>query len=269
MSWNILPLIFPQPYKNVKTILSSQAIQKQVEGWIWPSDVSLMIHVLETEGCVCFCLPWLCSSFVVDLILCQYWWTSSTWPGEWRWDGEWDQQGELQAYPSSLVTLEERLPLLSSNTCKYNPVWLNLAYILNLGQLLWINGWVVFFLFFFLRHRALCGILVPRPGIEPAPLAVKARSPNHWTTREVPGRFWLASQSNILWSCTSVAVVHSGYNNFVVLIRTIQFSHDLLSISNYHCQITWKHAPFFQTWLLPFLVTLQPMAIWPPFLSCH
>ena len=31
---------------------------------------------------------------------------------------------------------------------------------------------------------AACGILVPRPGIEPAPSAVKARSPDHWTTRE-------------------------------------------------------------------------------------
>ena len=32
-----------------------------------------------------------------------------------------------------------------------------------------------------------CGILVPQPGIEPGPTAVEARSPNHWTTREVPG----------------------------------------------------------------------------------
>ena len=31
-----------------------------------------------------------------------------------------------------------------------------------------------------------CGILVPQPGIEPAPPAVEARRPNHWTTREVP-----------------------------------------------------------------------------------
>ena len=29
-----------------------------------------------------------------------------------------------------------------------------------------------------------CGILVPRPGIEPGPSAVKALSPNHRTTRE-------------------------------------------------------------------------------------
>ena len=31
-----------------------------------------------------------------------------------------------------------------------------------------------------------CGILVPQPGIEPGPSAVKARSPNHWTAKEFP-----------------------------------------------------------------------------------
>ena len=30
------------------------------------------------------------------------------------------------------------------------------------------------------------GILVPQPGIEPKPLAVKERSPNHWTARGFP-----------------------------------------------------------------------------------
>ena len=51
------------------------------------------------------------------------------------------------------------------------------------------------FFFFFLTlcniypmrsHLAACGILAPRPGIEPGPWAVKAWSPNHWTTREFP-----------------------------------------------------------------------------------
>ena len=28
--------------------------------------------------------------------------------------------------------------------------------------------------------------LVPRPGIEPGPLAVRAQCPNHWTAREFP-----------------------------------------------------------------------------------
>ena len=38
---------------------------------------------------------------------------------------------------------------------------------------------------FWLCHVA-CRTLVPRPEIEPTPHAVEARSPNHWTTREVP-----------------------------------------------------------------------------------
>lgn len=36
-----------------------------------------------------------------------------------------------------------------------------------------------------LRHMA-CGVLVSWPGVEPAPLAVKARSPTCWTARALP-----------------------------------------------------------------------------------
>ena len=43
-----------------------------------------------------------------------------------------------------------------------------------------------FFNFIFRPHHAACGILVSWPGIEPRPLAVRARSPNHRTTRESP-----------------------------------------------------------------------------------
>ena len=35
-------------------------------------------------------------------------------------------------------------------------------------------------------NPAAYGILVPRPGIESVPSAVKTQSPNHWTTREFP-----------------------------------------------------------------------------------
>ena len=31
-----------------------------------------------------------------------------------------------------------------------------------------------------------CGILVPQPGMNHAPLAVEVQSANHWTAREVP-----------------------------------------------------------------------------------
>ena len=33
-------------------------------------------------------------------------------------------------------------------------------------------------------------ILVPQPGIEPGPMAVKAPSPNHWTTKELSYQFF-------------------------------------------------------------------------------
>ena len=42
------------------------------------------------------------------------------------------------------------------------------------------------FFFFFGRTHEACGILVPQPGIERRPSAVKAQGPNHWTTREFP-----------------------------------------------------------------------------------
>ena len=34
-------------------------------------------------------------------------------------------------------------------------------------------------------HHVACGILVPQPGIKPAPPALEVGSLNHWTTREV------------------------------------------------------------------------------------
>ena len=41
MSWNFFLLIFSQLYENVKAILSSQALQKQVVGQPWPTGSSL------------------------------------------------------------------------------------------------------------------------------------------------------------------------------------------------------------------------------------
>ena len=40
--------------------------------------------------------------------------------------------------------------------------------------------------FFFWPSCTVCGILVPRPGITPAPPALEAQSLNYWTAREVP-----------------------------------------------------------------------------------
>ena len=38
----------------------------------------------------------------------------------------------------------------------------------------------------FWPHWTACGMLVPWLGIKPAPSAVRAQSPNHWTAREFP-----------------------------------------------------------------------------------
>ena len=51
-------------------------------------------------------------------------------------------------------------------------------------------------------------ILVPQPGIEPGALAVKARSPNHWTAREFPPRTF-SKAANWTKHLVSVLQVHS------------------------------------------------------------
>ena len=38
--------------------------------------------------------------------------------------------------------------------------------------------------------RTACGILAPRPGIEPTARAVEVQSLNHWTAREVQYSFF-------------------------------------------------------------------------------
>ena len=48
----------------------------------------------------------------------------------------------------------------------------------------WIQLFRVIFFFFLIFWP--CGILVPRPGIEPTPHALEEWSLNHWATRDVP-----------------------------------------------------------------------------------
>ena len=45
---------------------------------------------------------------------------------------------------------------------------------------------LVLFLVFFWLHHVAYGILVPQPGIDPWPTAVKVPSPNHWTAGDFP-----------------------------------------------------------------------------------
>ena len=50
---------------------------------------------------------------------------------------------------------------------------------------------ISFFLFFLAPPRVAWGILVHQTGIGPVSSAVKAQSPNHWTTREFPETLFL------------------------------------------------------------------------------
>ena len=54
-------------------------------------------------------------------------------------------------------------------------------------EYIFIDSWI-----FFLPWHTACRILVPWPGVEPSPLAVKVQSPNHWTTRELPWHLLLS-----------------------------------------------------------------------------
>ena len=61
---------------------------------------------------------------------------------------------------------------------------------------------VIIIINFWPRHAA-CRILVPQPGIESRPLAVRVQSPNCWTIRELPLLLFLKSFFDLLnWSVT-------------------------------------------------------------------
>ena len=72
------------------------------------------------------------------------------------------------------------------------------------------NPFISLSLFFFWLHCTACGILVPRPGIEPAPPALEAWSLNHWTAREVPGNPFTPGCGLALPLCVQVAMGSLG-----------------------------------------------------------
>ena len=59
---------------------------------------------------------------------------------------------------------------------------------------------LLFFFCFLLFLAVLCGLwdLVSPPDIEPGPPAVKALSPNYWTARELPCKFFNIKKINFL-----------------------------------------------------------------------
>ena len=82
--------------------------------------------------------------------------------------------------------------------------------ILNQKTILILWNFTITFFFFF-GHTPQLAILVPRPGIEPGPLVVKAQSPNHWTAREFPTITFL----HLLLSQLNRALLQIDFSNTI------------------------------------------------------
>ena len=73
-----------------------------------------------------------------------------------------------------------------NSTCWQGKIMGKFVFFFHIFQLFY-NEHITHLFIYWPRHAA-CGTLVPRPGIEPRPKAVKAPSPNHWAAREVSPR---------------------------------------------------------------------------------
>ena len=85
--------------------------------------------------------------------------------------------------PSSILSwkisrTEETGGLHTVHRVAKNQTWLSIEH----STLQWLQ--LLHILFLFLPLRSAYGILVPQPGIEPRPLAVKKQSPTHWIIRD-------------------------------------------------------------------------------------
>ena len=67
--------------------------------------------------------------------------------------------------------------------------------------------------YFSLYHTAY-GMLVPQPGIEPRPSAVRAQSPNHRTAREFPLFFLFLKNYNCRNVCDMCGIQQRNYMSF-------------------------------------------------------
>ena len=125
--------------------------------------------------------------------------------------------------------------------CSYEPsvllpesAWYHLqTWIFHSAPFPWDN---FFSFFFFWSHCAACGNLVPWPGIEPGPRAVKAQSPNHWTTREFPRQF-----RNTLNQHKSQVFFLSLFFKKIYLLFIYLFNFYYLAVSGLSCGMQDLH----------------------------
>ena len=85
---------------------------------------------------------------------------------------------------------------------------------------------IYFFVLFRLRHTA-CGILVSWPGIEPTPPALKVRSLNHWTVREVPQSFFCSSS----FHPTHLTLLSLPFSNLHIMLSFSVFVNVIILVS--------------------------------------
>ena len=83
-------------------------------------------------------------------------------------------------------------------------------------------------------HFLACGILVPQPEIKSTPLAVEVWSPNHWTVREVPQRFFFPKEI-------------SGYVNNFLFFKNPIFYHICYSQLSTQLHINISNGEMFAT----------------------
>ena len=140
--------------------------------------------------------------------------------------GQFQKKKSIHASPKLLMSfcLPHIIVELISARSSFVQNWvlhtLNILFCLTWGDNTGGKGWCPFF--FLWPHCATCGILVPRPGIEPAPPAVEAHSLNHWTAREVPGvlfykrifiHFQCSQRSQIPCGWVSPAIYRQDHSN--------------------------------------------------------
>ena len=115
------------------------------------------------------------------------------------------------------------------------------------------------------RHLVACGILFPRPGIEPRPSTVRPqiRSPNHWTTRYFPHLWKIQSHSQpsfvhqsslvtlIVQSLSCVRLVATPWTAACQAPLSSAISQSLLKFMSIEAVILPNHLILYCPFLLP------------------
>ena len=81
---------------------------------------------------------------------------------------------------------QDQAPCISFLSFFLSTWWLTVLVRWNLNSLIWY----LFYLFIYWLNCVTCGVLVPRPGSESTPLAMKVQSLNPWSAREFPFFFF-------------------------------------------------------------------------------